>query len=237
MANTPISCLDRCAWKIFSYQTRSKPKMTSEATTSRNAPVTPIPRGVLFRILAVWTKQELLLLVREPIAVFFRLAFPLVIYMFIGLPYADNEVSSGIRFIDFMFPTLIGTIAVNLLVMGLPIYLAELRRKGVGQRYRAMRIPGGIFAAAVILATLALVVAASIIIIVVVSVVNGLRPEVLGPAFLGLVLLLISWLCCIGYFLGSLPTSSRTPQAISTAVFFTMFFGSGSAAQIDGLPG
>ena len=44
--------------------------------------------------------QELKLLFRQPIAVFFSLAFPLVIYLFIGLPFADQAVAEGVRYIE-----------------------------------------------------------------------------------------------------------------------------------------
>ena len=80
----------------------------------------------------MWYRQELLLLLREPVAVFFSLAFPLIIYIFIGIPYAEQIIpDTKVKFIDMMFPTLVGTVAANLLLMGLPIYLAELRSRQV----------------------------------------------------------------------------------------------------------
>ncbi len=187
-------------------------------------------------ILGVWTKQELLLLVREPVAVFFSLAFPLVIYVFIGIPYAEQEVAEGVRFIDAMVPGLLGTVATNLLIMGLPIYLAELRTRGVSRRYRSLPLPGWVFAAAVLLAMLALVAAACAIIIVLIHVQHGLRPEILDPRFLALNVGLLAWLSCLGFFVGTLPFGSRTVQALGAVLFFVMFFGSGAAAPIDGLP-
>ena len=41
--------------------------------------------GSRSKIIWVWYRQELLLLLREPVAVFFSLAFPLIIYIFIGI--------------------------------------------------------------------------------------------------------------------------------------------------------
>lgn len=192
--------------------------------------------GSAGRMVAVWTRQELRLLLREPVAVFFSLAFPAVIYVFIGMPYADESVADGVRFIDVMFPSLVGTVAANLLLMGLPIYIAELRGKEVVKRYRAMPLPGWVFGLAVVASMLALVACAAAVIIGMVAVGNGLRDGWASPSFLGLNLALVAMLCPIGFFLGTLPLSSRTIQALTSAVFFILFFGSGAAAPLDALP-
>jgi ABC-2 type transport system permease protein len=47
---------------------------------------------------------------------------------------------------------------------------------------------------------------------------------------------MIAWLSSLGFLLGSLPLGSRTIQALSAVVFFVMFFGSGAATPLDGLP-
>ena len=46
----------------------------------------------------------------------------------------------------------------------------------------------------------------------------------------------IAWLSALGFFIGALRVSSRTTQALSAAVFFLMFFGSGAAMPLDQLP-
>ncbi|WP_058235124.1 ABC transporter permease [Devriesea agamarum] len=189
------------------------------------------------RMIGSWYRQELLLLIREPVAIFFSLAFPLVIYVFIGMPYA-NEVlpDTQSRFIDVMFPSLVGTVSANLLLMGLPIYIAELRTRQVDKRYRSIPLPGSVFGVAVVLSMLTLTALASAVIILVVGLRHGLRSESVDPIFLLLNLGLIAFLCAAGFFLGTLPFGSRTIQAASAAVFFILFFGSGAAAPLDALP-
>lgn len=192
--------------------------------------------GSSLRILGTWYKQELLLL-REPIAVFFSLAFPLIIYLFIGVPYAEEIVpDSSVRFIDTIFPTLIGTVAANLLLMGLPIYVAELRARHVDKRYRVLPLPGRYFASSVILAMLTLLAAANAVVITVVGIANGLRPEILSLLFMLLNFGLIAFVCGVGFFLGTLPLGTRTIQALTAAIFFVLFFGSGSAVPLAALP-
>ena len=203
--------------------------MSSPLTTRLASPVT---------VWTTWCRQEILLLLREPVAIFFSLAFPLIIYGFMGIPYGDNIINEAqnIRFIDIMFPTLVGTVAANLLIMGMPIYMAELRAKGVVKRYRVLPLNGLTYALAVLSAMVILIVLGAIIVVAVVSMKHGIRPEALSPTFIGLNIGFVALLCGLGVFLGSLPFSGRTVQALSAALFFLMFFGSGAAAPIEGLP-
>lgn len=184
-----------------------------------------------------WVRQETLLLLREPIAVFFSLGFPLVILAFIGTAYAEEEVDDGIRFIEIMFPALIGTVAANITTMGMPGYFADLRSRGVLKRYRSLPVPRWMIGAAIEGSLLVLLALSTAIVAVAVGVVYGLRAEALSPAFAVLMLGLVAWLSALGLLLGALPYQARTIQAVSAAVFFLMFFGSGYAAPIDGLPG
>lgn len=189
-----------------------------------------------WRVVAVWTRQELVLLLREPVAVFFSLVFPVIMYVFIGIPYASTEVAPGVRFIDVMFSSLILTVIANLLLMGVPIYLAELRSRGIDRRYATLPLRGGHFVIALLLSTLVLVMAASMIIVLVVAVRDGVRSELWSPPLLLLLAGSIVWLSALGFLIGALRVSSRTTQALSAAVFFLMFFGSGAAMPLDQLP-
>ena len=156
------------------------------------------------RIMWVWFQQELRLLVREPVAVFFSLAFPLVIYVFIGIPYANIEVGEGIRFIDTMVPGLIGTVGSNLLLMGMPIYLSELRTRGVTKRYRTLPLPGWVFAVAVLAAMMVLVVFSYAVVLTLVGIRHGLLAQIANPLFVILNIALLAWLSCLGFMLGAL---------------------------------
>ena len=210
--------------------------MNDKETVDRPRKMTPAVGVPWWKILTVWTRQEVTLLLREPVAVFFSMMFPVIMYVFIGIPYGDKDIGDGIKFIDAMFSALIVSVIANLLLMGLPIYLAELRSKGVDKRYAILPLPGGVFIWAVLLATLTLVLAAAIIIIAVVAVRDGIRPQLWELQYLALVLGSVVWLSAMGFFIGALRISSRTTQALSAVLFFTMFFGSGAAVPLEGLP-
>lgn len=189
-----------------------------------------------WKVFPVWARQELLLLIREPMVIIFSLVFPVVMYVFIGIPYGSQEIQPGVKFIDMMFPALIVTVAANILIMGLPIYLAALRSRGADRRYAILPLPGWIFAAAVLSAMLILVIAAATVIVTVVAVRDGVRPSAASLPFIGLILGSITWLSAFGFFLGTLKLPPRTIQALSAIIFFTLFFGSGAAIPIAGLP-
>ena len=89
---------------------------------------------------------------------------------------------------------------------------------------------------ALLLSTLALVMAVSMIIVLVVAVRDGVRSELWNPRFLTVMAGSIAWLSALGFFIGALRVSSRTTQALSAAVFFLMFFGSGAAMPLEQLP-
>jgi len=197
---------------------------------------TPNARPSLNGILYTWVLQEIRLLFREPIAVFFSLAFPVIIYAFIGTAYASEEISEGILLIDIMYPALLGTVAANIALMGIPTYLADLRSRQILRYYATLPMPGWVFPLAVTMSFLVLLIGSVAILTIIVGVSYSVNATLVSPLFLLTFALLLWWLLSFGFFLGSLPWKARTIQATATAGFFLMFFGSGAAAPLSGLP-
>ena len=135
-----------------------------------------------------------------------------------------------------MFPSLILTVIANLLLMGVPIYLAEFRSRGIDRRYATLPLRGGHFVAALLLSTLALIAGAVAVVLLVVAARDGVRSKLWSPRLLLIMAGSIVWLSALDFLIGALRVSSRTTQALSTAVFFLMFFGSGAAMPLDQLP-
>ena len=81
-------------------------------------------------------RVETLLFLREPFAVFFSLAFPLILLLFVGSIGGTEELPAGGRFIDAYMATMIGVTAANVGLMGMSIHIAENRGQGVLKRYR-----------------------------------------------------------------------------------------------------
>ena len=67
--------------------------LAGSSGAGRSQPDQPQSLAPGWRVVTVGARQELVLLLREPVAVFFSLAFPMIMYIFIGIPYASNEVA------------------------------------------------------------------------------------------------------------------------------------------------
>lgn len=219
----------------------SSMELTRTYTTEPPKPVERPVAGAGLRTpksyLYMWCKSEFTLLLREPVAVFFSLFFPLIILAFIGTAYGNEEVEEGVKFIDVMYPALLGTVIANLTMMGMPTYFADLRSRKVLKRYRALPMPRWVPGVAIETALFGLVLISVAIITAAVAAFYGVQKTALSGSF-GLIFLgLMVWLSTFGLLLGSLPGKARTIQSVSAALFFFMFFGSGYAAPVDGLPG
>ena len=83
---------------------------------------------------------------------------------------------------------------------------------------------------------LILLAGSSAVIVLVVGLRDGLRATLWSPVYLLLLIGSILWLSALGFLIGALRVSARTTQALSAAIFFIMFFGSGAAVPLEGLP-
>ena len=74
------------------------------------------------------------------------------------------------------------------------------------------------------------------VVLILVGIRHGLLAQVANLLFVILNIALLAWLSCLGFMLGAPPLSTRTTHALSAVVFFVMFFGSGAATPLEGLP-
>lgn len=180
-------------------------------------------------------RMETLLFLREPVAVFFSFAFPLLMLAFVGAVYGDT-VSDGVRFIDEYFPLMIGVSAANLGVMGLSLHLAESRERGVLRRYRLSPLgPGEFFAGHLLSAVVLLAVTLSgltVLTLVRYGLSGHGRPLLFAAALLVTMYAMFS----LGIFVGGLRIPSRSNQILGSVLFFFMFFSSGAAIPRNAFP-
>ena len=104
------------------------------------------------------------------------------------------------------------------------------------RRYAVLPLPGRLFASGVLASMLILLAGSSAVIVMVVGLRDGLRNSLWSPVYLLLLIGSILWLSALGFLIGALRVSARTTQALSAAIFFIMFFGSGAAVPLEGLP-
>jgi hypothetical protein len=85
---------------------------------------------------------EVKLFTREPIAVVFAFAFPLVVLLVLAGAFGAEPDSNfgGVAGIDYYVPGYLGVVIASIGLIGLPVHLASLRERGVLRRLRASSV-------------------------------------------------------------------------------------------------
>jgi ABC-2 type transport system permease protein len=181
------------------------------------------------RALVELARIELKLYLREPVAVFFTLVFPLIPLLLSGLLFGAQEAMPGFRVIDVYVPALIAMVVAYSGLMGIPIALSEYREQGVLKRFRAspLRLSTVLFAHVAV--QVGALLASAAVIVAVAQLAFGLRFAV-RPA----PLLLVGALGCaalftLGFAVVGLCSGPRNTQAVGSVLFFAMLFTSGAA--------
>jgi ABC-2 type transport system permease protein len=205
-----------------------------EVDARRGRPTGGVTRWA--RQVVALSRVEITLFVREPFAMFFSLAFPLVLLLFVGSVGARTEVVTVVRFIDTYMASMVGMTAANVGIMGLAIHVAENRSRGALKRYRLSPLhPSAFFTAQWITAALTLAVSLVGLTVVTFSL-YGPTDATRWGAFLAVGVLALYVAVSWGMLLGGLPLPLRSVQVISAAVFFLMFFSSGAALPRQAFP-
>jgi ABC-2 type transport system permease protein len=176
-----------------------------------------------------WVETKLFM--REPIGVFFTLAFPLLVLFVFGAMWGNEPARQlGNRgSVDVSTPGYIALIIGTVGLLGLPIGLAAYREQGVLRRLRATPVPPATIVGAQLVVNLGMATAGAALLVVVARLVYGLRlPEAPAQVALGFALAALAF-CAVGFVLGSLLPTARTAQIVGMALLYPMIFLSGSA--------
>jgi ABC-2 type transport system permease protein len=181
------------------------------------------------RTLAKLTWIEVKLFAREPVAVVFAFAFPLVVLLVLAGVFSEPDTAlGGFTGIDYYVPGYLAVVIASVGLIGLPVHLAALRERGVLRRLRASSVS----LASVFGAQTAVHVAMAVLGGAVLLVAAGLVYDVHAPASvagvaLGFGLGALSFVA-LGVLLGSLAPTARAAQAIGLVLFFPMWLLSGA---------
>lgn len=180
---------------------------------------------------------EVRLVAREPFAIFFALAFPVLIILLFGAAFGKYDAGAGFRVVDVSVPATIALVAAYLGFMGIPIVLAEYREMGVLKRYRVSPLPLSAILVAHVIAQLVLLAAAIVLVVVVTTAVFGLRFGGNILAFVGILVLCVLALFAVGFALAGYVRTSRGAQGLGSLVYFPLLFTSGAAVPRNQFPG
>ncbi len=189
---------------------------------------------------ALWkmTLVEAKLFLREPIAIFFTLAFPVLILLLFSAIFGNEPVPgySGLRNVDVSTPGYTTMVIGTTALLGLPITLAGYRQRGVLRRLRATPLHPSVVLVAQVLVNLAMtIVGISLMILAAVLVYDLRPPEAPLAVALAFVFASLSFFA-LGFVLAGLLPSERTANVVGQVVYFPMLFLSGAVLPREMFP-
>jgi len=182
---------------------------------------------------ATWimTRTEIKLFLREPMAVFFTLVFPLMMLFLFGSIFGnDPDPDLGGRgSVDVSVPGYMAVIIATAGLIGLPINLASYRAQGVLRRFRATPLRPQVVLVAQLAVSLAFALAGSLLLVIAGRLFFDLRLPPASGTVLVAFLVSAAAIFALGFVLASVLPNARTAQAVGTTVLFPMIFLSGAA--------
>ncbi len=191
-----------------------------------------------FRSVGALALVETKLYLRQPAAVFFGIAFPVMLLVLFGFLFGELPLSSDgeLRVVDYYLPALIGAFIGQAGLVGLPIFLASYRELGILKRYQAS--PISLEAYLIVHTTVQFVVLLATAVLMTVAAELIFDIHFLGNV--GLVFLAglvsVTGFFAFGYALSGLIPTPQTGQAVGNFLFLTMFFLSGAAIPRELFP-
>jgi ABC-2 type transport system permease protein len=176
------------------------------------------------------TVTESKLFLREPVAVFFSLAFPPLLLVILGLVPSFREPSAdlgGARMIDQYVPILV-TMAIALLALnGLPQLFATYREKGILRRLATTPVRPAMLLGAQLLMCTAMAVLVLVIVLAVARLGFDVALPRQIPAYVLAYILCVVSMLGIGLLVASLAPNGRGAGAIGSLLFFPVLFFAG----------
>jgi ABC-2 type transport system permease protein len=177
------------------------------------------------------TWMELKLQVREPMALFFTLAFPVMVMVLFGFIFGNEseEMLGGYGRVDLSVPGYIGMIVGTIGMLSIPTTLANYRDLGILRRLRATPLGSGPVLWSQVAAQVVMTAAGIILLFIAGLVIFDLRIPDGNLAIVPAVLLSAFSFFAVGFVLAGVMPSARTAQAVGMAIFYPMLFLSGAA--------
>lgn len=180
------------------------------------------------------TWVELKLFAREPFALIFIFAFPLVVLTVLIGSFEPNDTAfGGARPTDYYLASYIGVVIAAVGLITVPVHVATYRERGILRRFRASSVPAWSVVCAQMIVGLLMATLGSILLVVVGKLAyDASLPSSYGRVAVAFALSTLSFLA-IGVLLASLTRDARAAQAIGMILFFPMWLLSGAGPPPD----
>ncbi len=184
------------------------------------------------------TWMEIKLFMREPMAAFFTLAFPLMMLFLFGSIYGNEPTHffGGFGSVDVSVPAYASMIIATTGLISLTITIASYREQGILRRLQATPLRPEAILAAQLVVVFFMTSLGMVLLIVAAKVVYGLR-------FAGNPLsVIIAYVLCsmsffaLGFVLAAILPTARSAQVVGMVFYYPMIFLSGSTIPREVLP-
>ena len=189
--------------------------------------------------LARLTVTELKLFLREPMLVFWVIAFPLLLLVIFGLIPSFKQTHpgyQGLTVLETYVPIIILTMLALLSFFSLPVTLATYREQRILRRLQTT--PAGAWR--VLAAQLAVTVGAGVVMVAAILVLGRVAFAVPFPLAPGIwvVVALLTAACTLslGLFIAAVAANPRVAAAVGNILFFPLMFFSGLWLPIPSMP-
>lgn len=181
---------------------------------------------------------ELKLFAREPFAVIFTFAFPLIVLVvLVGSFQPDDVAFGGARPSDYYLASYVGVVIAAVGLIAVPVHVATYWERGILRRFRASSIlPWMTIGAQVVVGLLMAGVGALALMIAGKLMYDAKMPEQLVLTSTGFLVSALAFLG-IGVLLGAVTRNARAAQALGMLVFFPMWLLSGAGPPPDVMSG
>jgi ABC-2 type transport system permease protein len=180
-------------------------------------------------VFAKLTGTEVKLMLREPMVVFFALAFPAILVGILGsIPgFRDTDEDTGLRVIDLYVTIAIALVLSMAALQFTPATLALYRERGILRRLSTTPVhPAKLLGAQLVTSTLMTVTSATLVLVLGRLVFAVPLPRQFF-GYLVTFLLAAGALFAIGLFVAALAPSGKAGNAIGTLLFFPVMFFAG----------
>jgi ABC-2 type transport system permease protein len=177
------------------------------------------------------TTMELKLQLREPVALFFTLTFPVMVMVLFGFIFGNEAeaVLGGYGQVDLSVPGYIGMVVGTIGMLSIPTTLANYRDLGILRRLRATPLGSSPVLWSQVAAQVVMTAAGIILLFIAGLTIFDLRIPNGNLAIVPAVLLSAFSFFAVGFVLAGIMPSARTAQAVGMAIFYPMLFLSGAA--------
>ena len=197
-------------------------------STTKTHPITTL--GTLTRV-------ETNLLLREPAAVLFTLALPLVLLVLNGADGNEpNPAFGGAGTVDVLLAGLLVYVMATSAIMGLGETLADYRDKGILRRMRVTPLRPWQILSSHALTHAAMSAVGTVVLVGIGYAAFDLNLPTSWPATVFALLMSLVSLLAMGFLLGAIMPSVRTTQAVAAAIYFPAIFISGALFPREMLP-